>query len=149
MQNNYKLLTDNQINECLLKLSEVLKLYLPSVKEEEISQIIELVRCGIRASLKQSAAHSTDLRFFIGSLASGQYAKYKLSDDEIKQIAGIVASSDLLTKIGEFAKNRQNENIDLFVPPVELTMQFNRITLRDDAGEYLYSSDGSQKGKNM
>ncbi|MBQ9318547.1 MAG: hypothetical protein IJR82_02830 [Bacilli bacterium] len=149
MQSNYKLLTDNEINECLLKLSEVLKLYLPSVKEEEISQIIELVRCGIRASLKQSAAHSTDLRFFIGSLASGQYAKYKLSDDEIKQIDGIVASSDLLTKIGEFAKNRQNENIDLFVPPVELTMQFNRITLRDDAGEYLYSSDGSQKGKNM
>ena len=38
MQSNYKLLTDNEINECLLKLSEVLKLYLPSVKEEEISE---------------------------------------------------------------------------------------------------------------
>lgn len=149
MQNNIKIITDVEINECLLKLSEVLKLYLPSVKEEEISQIIELVRCGIKTSLKQSPAYSTDLRFFLGSLASGQYAKYKLSDDEIKQIDGIVASSDLLTKIGGFAKNRQNENIDLFVPPVELTMQFNRITLRDDAGEYLYSSDGSQKGKNM
>ena len=149
MQNNIKFITDVEINECLLKLREVLKLYLPSVKEEEISQIIELVRCGIKTSLKQSPAHSTDLRFFLGSLASGQYAKYKLSDDEIKQIDGIVASSDLLTKIGVFAKNGRIENIDLFVPPVKLTIQSNRITLRDYAGEYLYSSDGSQKGKNM
>ena len=37
MQNNIKIITDVEINECLLKLSEVLKLYLPSVKEEEIS----------------------------------------------------------------------------------------------------------------
>lgn len=148
MHDNKKIIKDVEINDCLLKLNEVLKLYLPSINEAEINKVIDLVRCGISVSLKQSSLYDVDFRYFIGSLASDKYGKYNLPQDLIKQINSIVASSDLITKIGDFAKKNQKENIDLFIPPVSLTIATYKLELRDDNNEYLYSSDKSQKGMN-
>lgn len=147
MQNNIKMISDVEINQCLSKLNEVFRSYLPNVEEEEIAKIINLVRCGINVSLKQTSICDVDLRWFLGALTIEQYSKYNLTEEQIEEIKNVVASSTILTKIGSFA-NEQKEKIGTIVPQVALTIARHKIELRDADNNYLYSSDNSLKGKN-